>query len=97
MLAGGGLSGQARVIVQRKTSLIVSNGDHNASISSLQHGVALEMLGGGRWTAGDVTVKDGVTVVNRGRFEISRDGRRTFGRGGALFLPEDKMTSLKDN
>lgn len=97
--AGGGLSGQGRVIVHKETSLIVSSrgvgGDHNESISSLQYGVTLEMLGGGEWTAGDMTVKDRVTVINRGRFEISGDGRRTFGGGGALFLLEEKMTPLK--
>lgn len=93
--AGGGLSGQGRVIVQRETSLIMSSGNHNESISSLQYGVTLEMIGGGRWTAGDMTAKDGVTVINRGRFEISGDGRRTFGGGGTLFLLEEETTPLK--
>lgn len=77
-LAGGGLSGQGRVVVQDSTFVVSSGGNF---ASSLQNGVILDMSGGGEWRGGDLQARDGAAVVNRGVFTISADGGASFGAG----------------
>lgn len=80
-LAGGGLSGQGRVVVAGST-LIVSGAAGGDEASSLKNGVVLDMTGGGVWSEGDLHARDGATVVNRGVFEVTAEDGATFGAGG---------------
>ena len=79
-LAGGGLSGQGRVIVLAQTSFVRSR-DPSGFTSSLRNGIVLDMSGGGNWIEGDVAASDGAAIVIHGYFEISAGGRATFGEG----------------
>lgn len=79
-LAGGGLAGRGRVVVQGPTLLVpsASGGD---GVSTLKSGVTLDMHGGGRWSGGDLQARDGATVVNRGLFTVTAEGGAIFGAG----------------
>lgn len=79
-LAGGGISGQGRVVVQGLTFL-TPNGMDNENASSLRNGATLDMYGGGVWSGGDLHARDGAAVVNRGLFEVTADGGATIGAG----------------
>lgn len=79
-LAGGGLSGQGRVVVQGQT-FVVGGGSDGSNPSSLRNGVALDMRGASVWSGGGLQARDGATVVNRGVLEITAEGGVAFGAG----------------
>ncbi|CAM9742517.1 unnamed protein product, partial [Scytosiphon promiscuus] len=82
-LAGGGLSGQGRVVVEGPTLVLVSGASTiEDQASSLRNGLILDMQGGGAWSGGGVQAKDGVIVLNRGLVEVSAGNGAWFGHGG---------------
>lgn len=81
-LAGGGLSGQGRVVVEGSTLVMASSASAiEDQVSCLRNGLILDMQGGGVWSGGGVQARDGVVVVNRGLVEVSAGSGALFGHG----------------
>lgn len=84
-LSGGCLSGRGRTVVRGSTLMASpaakgSANTHGEPSACLRNGLSLDMLGGGRWSGGDVVMTDGAKVVNRALFEVLPEGF-AFGAG----------------